>query len=311
MKRFLATLGILLAAASAQANTFETLGVVAASSRGTAIVGGLNSFSAWQDMGTSTIAAKSMWIFINEGDGTPFVIEFATGASPSSALFQIVWDQVGTAGAALMGGVFGPIQVNIASSTQYNLRVEANSTPAGDETAYFTILISDEKTPDIASGHAYASYGINTGVDGKGTTVDPGGTAHTDGSWTEITPTAAAQSGILEFHLFIGNNTNGTAATATWLVDIATGTPGSESVQINDIFLAASTSSDQILPVSVVLPGENFASQRFHARARCSITDATDRILTIQAMTIAGTAAAGGGGNSVMPVGRGGGLVSR
>lgn len=282
---------------------FETLGADTATSSGTAITAGLNVFSAWTNIGTSSIAGKLMWIFFTWSDGTPLVVEFGTGAAPSAPLFQLVHDRKGAAGSASGGGVLGPISIDIASGIVYSLRVEGDSVAAGSEATAWTILIANERIPDITSGLAYASYGIVTGADGKGTAIDPGGTAHTEGAWVEITPGSAAQADIQEVHFNFGNNGNSAMTAATWLADI--GLDGSTAI-ITDILLAASTTGDEVQPEELILPGNVFAGQRIYVRSRCSIIDATDRLHTAQVFTVAGTVAAGGSGGGMRLAGHGG-----
>jgi hypothetical protein len=287
------------------AATFETLGAVTATSAGTAVIGGSNAKGSWVALGTSTIAAKSIYLFTYFQDAGAFVFDIGSGSPGSETVIvpDLLLDQAGTAGSALNGFMFGPIYCDIASSSALSVRAETTSVAAGSETCPVTILLCDSIALPELTSYTYASYGFALGADAKGSAVDPGAVAHTKGAYTEIT--ASAQSSIEHIHFHIGNQANGTATSAVWLIDIAIGSEGSETDILSNIFVGGSTSSDMVTPAEIIVRGDQFAGQRISARAQCSITDATDRIVTVGCLTIAGAVVTGGSGGAAQLVNSG------
>jgi hypothetical protein len=124
-----------------------------------------------------------------------------------------------------------------------------------------------------------AAYGPNT-ADSGGTSIDPGGSANTKGAWTQIT--ASTSSDHTGFFLAFGNQANSLRTDCTWLVDIGAGSGGSEVVLLADVPLSGSAGMDWVTPtfwpfLALGIP----AGTRLAARASCSITDATDRLIDI------------------------------
>lgn len=279
------------------AAVFETGGAVTATTTGTDIIGGSNAKSGWTTLIASTgITAKMIWIFSRSEDGTGYLIDIGTGGTPSVLIPDIACMTVGAAGAALQGQLSGPYPCSIASGTQISARVEVDSVAPGNETVSITILLCDTALPVLTS-FTYNAYGVSSGTDNKGTTLDPGGTANTkSGTYTPIASSVAASA---EWAIFtFGNNENGTATSAEWLVDIATGAASSEVVKVANIYFGASTTSDMTSPFQVILPADIFAGQRVSADCQCSITDATDRLISVTMHTISGTKQTAGGSAS-------------
>lgn len=119
----------------------------------------------------------------------------------------------------------------------------------------------------------------------RGTSVDPGGTANTKGSWVQI---AASSGGFLAGVYVVLDNVNNTIMTdADFRVDIGIGGAGSEVVVIPDLMCRARATDDFNQPfVFGPFPLEIPPSTRLAARAQCSITDATDRLIGVSIMGI-------------------------
>jgi hypothetical protein len=122
------------------------------------------------------------------------------------------------------------------------------------------------------------TYGANT-ADSGGAGVDPGGTAHTKGGWTQIVASTTHQ--ISQMIISIGDRNNNASTTCTWLVDIGIGASTSEVVLFT-LFFSAGTTNDEILPcVFGPFPVDIPSGTRIAANAQCSIIDATDRLIDI------------------------------
>ena len=290
------------------ASTCTTLGADTATSNGTAVVGGLDAKGSWvQFTASSGHVSKLIYLFFSKqpSDATSFLIDIGTGGAGSETVIlpNLVIDNNTTS----LAGVFGPLYVNIATSTRIAVRAEADGTAGGDETIFVTLLICDEAIPELTS-YTYATYGAISGATPKATSIDPGGTANTKGSYTQLV--ATAQSSIEQMWLEFGINNNNATTTASWLVDVAIGSGGSETVVLSNLFISVHSTTDFSLPFSLLVPGDSYAGQRIAVRAQCTIIDATDRLLTVTALTAAGTVVSGGGGGGLRIAGPGG-LVAR
>lgn len=135
---------------------------------------------------------------------------------------------------------------------------------------------------DFVSDDPY-TYAVTIGADTGGTGltgIDPGGSANTKSGWVQITASCPADlSAIL---VQVGDQSNVTMnVNTTWLVDIGIGSSGSERVIVPDLFFGASVQSDHIDPQIPVIPISIPEGTRIVARAQCSNTDATDRLIDI------------------------------
>jgi len=137
------------------------------------------------------------------------------------------------------------------------------------------------------SGHAYSqgfaclpayqdvhTYGVTTGTT-SGTQIDPGGTADTKGSWTQITGSTSARHTLL---ILCVQADNGAMTDADWRIDLGVGGSGSETTIWSDRVVRATAGGDDIAPNYIPIPMVVPISTRLAVRAQCSITDATDRL---------------------------------
>lgn len=130
-------------------------------------------------------------------------------------------------------------------------------------------------TPGIPS---YVNYGAATGDSGS-TSVDPGGSANTKGAYAELTASTSAV--VQELCAMFTLGSNGAAAEATWAVDIASGPGGSETVILADLRTQSSGFGGGPFTRSYTLLTYIAAGVRLAARASCTSTDATDRLIEV------------------------------
>lgn len=263
--------------------SWATYGGNTSTSSGTNVIAGNNTKpTTWDEVVSSTsFTAKALWLIANPNDDADtYAIDIGTGAASSETTIvpNLILDQDTNSGI-----LFGPIPVNIASGTRIAIRAEASSANADFD--YVLILASD--WPSGISPESVEDYGVTLGGANKGTQIDPGGTANTEGSWTEITPAASADSGIAKFSIFMGRNVNNIMSNYSWLVDIGIGSPGGQTAVIENIYIE-STAADLVAPLTLPLfIGDDIAGQRIWARAQCSGIDATDRLISIAIIAVA------------------------
>lgn len=129
-------------------------------------------------------------------------------------------------------------------------------------------------------GHSRVySFGADES-DTTGVQIDPGGSANTKGSWTEVVASISAD--ISYIGVGIGQRKNNALADAGFLVDIAIGDSGSEQIILPDLGIGANGASDTRSPFSLgPFPLTIPSGTRIAARAQSSITDAVDRLFDI------------------------------
>ena len=165
-------------------------------------------------------------------------------------------------------------RVSIPSSSRLSIQVACDS--GGRDIGVSVLLFK----PSFTTHSPFGRVDI-IGMDGteisEGTTVDPGGTANTKGSWTEIT--ASLSETLKNPYILFGAADNDAMSNANFLLDIAVGGSGSEEVIISN--LPFMTSSQETSRPPIQLPITMVSGQRYAARLQCDITDATDRLVTI------------------------------
>lgn len=128
------------------------------------------------------------------------------------------------------------------------------------------------------------TYGATTATS-RGTSIDPGGSANTKGSWVQLS--AATTHPIRWMLLHLGNQANSARTDATYVVDIGVGAAASESVIVANLMFMIDDAYDEPVPAYIgPFPVSIPTGSRLAARAACTITDATDRLFDIIAYGI-------------------------
>lgn len=254
----------------------EVRGSAGASSRGTLITSSatVNLKGSWTDLGgTTSFQWNALTVFLNRnGAAANYVIDI--GISDGSSRFVLIenlrFAAQKTAGAHNLQLT---IPVRVPSGAQLSARAAASSASAAVDVSVIGHAEGIGGTPGFSRAIALFSPTSSRGV-----AVDPGGTAHTKGSWAQITASTPADIGAM-FGL-IGQNADVTrTATASMLLDIGIGDAASEFVLYPDAFLSWGSTHDgpsncpRIPPFACAVP----SGTRIAARAQCSGITAGDR----------------------------------
>ena len=121
------------------------------------------------------------------------------------------------------------------------------------------------------------TYGANE-TDSAGTTIDPGGSTDTKGSWTEVV--SSTTNDIRWLIMALSHAANPTAAQARWLFDIAVGAGGSEKAIMENVQVTA-TWDESLIGSSISFPISIPAGSRLAVRSQSNIGNATDRLLDV------------------------------
>lgn len=164
------------------------------------------------------------------------------------------------------------IPVHIAAGAQIDARVACGD--ASDTCR--CLIVGHSANPGGFPGFSRA-VALFTPGSSRGVAIDPGGSAHTKGSWVQMSASCPADvSAIFGVAGFNGDNSR--AAAARMMLDIGIGSAGNEFVLVPNLYFGWGSTwdgaNDVILqPIAASIP----LGSRVAARAQCSITTASDR----------------------------------
>lgn len=251
----------------------SSAGAVTATTVGTTVTSGAASDTkntTYAELtSATTIAANGVELFISKASlPDNFLIDIAIGAASAEQVIipNIGWSQARSANST--SSIYFPIRIPVG------VRLSAT---CQDTAGANTIQVSARLHSSTRLGglRRVVSYGASGST---GTTIDPGGSANTLGSWVQLTAaTTAPHCGLIFAWL---SNVNSAMTAANWMVNVAIGAGGAEQTIIPNIMISAESTYDgftqmysPFIPICIPL-GSRIAMQ-----AQCTTTDATDRLL--------------------------------
>lgn len=227
-----------------------------------------------------TVTTTAITVNVNEvagGSGLQTLFDIATGAAGSETVVvpDLATDQSETRGIF----VAGPLPIEIPVGT----RVACRGQCSGAGTLSMRVCVTCISAGGMRGLTSLTAYGIDAATSG-GTSIDPGGTANTKGSYTAIT---ASTSNLTQWMMAVftggGEATRGLISNI-WAVDIATGAGGAETVLWSDLrtctrvmVINADAVTGRQQGYLTYIP----ASTRIAARCSCSINTAGDRLMDV------------------------------
>ena len=223
--------------------------------------------------------------------GVSFLIDIATGAGGAETVVlpDLLFDNSSNLSGQAGSGMY-TVPLTIPASTRISGRTQSDS----GGSALFP-LINLTAAGDTPGPSTYVNYGANT-ADSSGVQVDPGSSANTKGAYSEVTASTSAVSQVLMQMLTQDGNT--VPRDASWLMDIATGAGGAETVLIPDLGASSVLNHSPLPPRSRTLLTYIAASTRIAARAQSGTTDATDRLIDVALLAATAPAEPASGGAS-------------
>lgn len=257
--------------------------VDAAASRGIAVASSAsaNTKGAWVKIGSTAYYGAWLTVSIETDEaGADFLVDIGLGETASEV---VVIANLFISGATAAGT--GRIQQFCLPMTRLYPTGGAIQARCQSTGSSKTVYVSThEMVNSYMPQQIVTTYGADTAAT-AGVQIDPGGTAHTKGAYSEIT--AATTKTTRGFFLCFGGQTNVAMTTASWLVDIATGAGGSEQVILPNLPLRVYGATSVVTPGNTVfLPFPIASGTRVSARAQCSINDAADRLIDVILYTV-------------------------
>lgn len=230
---------------------------------------------SWSQLIAST-AYPTAWVVIcpqNVSSIDSYLIDIGVGASTAEKVIIPDLHYKANAGAADAAGGSWTIPVSIPAGTRLSVRCASSSSGADSVNIGITCIAAQMAS---TVGFRCEGFGANT-TGSTGTTIDPGGTANTEGSWTQLIASTAFPYRWLALSVR-GNNI---AAATNWLLDIGIGANPNEKILIPDLGIGASSNGDVVSPSTINIPVNIPAGTRLSARCQCSLNTATNRNLLV------------------------------
>lgn len=206
----------------AQAN-FTDHGINAATSLGTTITasGSINTKGSWTQLDAATAYDMNMfWVFLElpSVNNSGILVDIGIGAAASEIVLIANIPYLCPSNTSGLIGI--PCPVAIPAGTRISARMQSATASA---TISCMIVGCDGMADEPAGLGAPTTYGPNTGTS-LGTQVDPGATAHTKGSYAQISASTTYDIGAVA--IIIDNQA--TLAAGAVLFDLAVGAAASE-----------------------------------------------------------------------------------
>jgi hypothetical protein len=241
--------------------------------------GTANVKTAWTEMvAAAPFAVAGLLLeFASDSTGVTLLYDLGIGAAGSETVL-LANLHFGTNG--YIGHGYYVIPISIASGTRLAARVQSSGT---SDTCRLNLTLL-QAPGSYSPPTAMQTYGAATG-DSGGTSIDPGGTANTKGSYVQLSASLSANARLIL--LAIGNNADNTRTGGYWKLDLATGPAGSETILIPDLLIACTSNTDVLVPTVLgPFPVSIASGTRLAARASCTFTTAGDRLFDLIAYTL-------------------------
>jgi hypothetical protein len=236
--------------------------------------GDTDTFGSWSERIASTVSqvdAILVTVDLNDSTHNEIAVNVAVGAA---GFEEIVIHSLNVQIKANMpGGYFWcPVRVPVGTRLSVQAATDGNATDVG--VALYTYSSS---FPSRLGKAGTIAYGMNATEISEGTTIDPGGTINTKGSYAELE--SSTSDAISDFIICIGTADNVGHSNCSWLIDVAIGGAGSEEIILADLRIRQHSQEPTKPNVRILesIP----AGTRIAVRSQCNIIDATDRLLTI------------------------------
>lgn len=256
--------------------------------------GSVHAKGAYTEIVASTPYASSRLILLFHNGATKesYLLDLATGPAASESV--VVANVAVKTDADVIIGYGIALDVDIPAGTRLAGRCQSSSASA----ALAISVLLENRT--LGSLSAPVTYGA-TPTFSRGTSVDPGTTISTKGSYVEVSASTSAR--IDAVTLCLTATAISTTAYTAWNVDVATGAAGMETVVIPNVRCDASTAGDTVRPGMVRVPVSIPAGTRLAVRCDCNRNTAVERVLAVTVIGLQEPASGGEAAGAVAYVG--------
>jgi len=255
----------------------ESAGVDTANSRGTGVTASasVNTKGSWTQIIAAT-AYESNCVFVNvrapSAATQSYLVDIGFGGAGSEFVVipnLVIGSMTGTV--AKHGGIWLPIHV--PRGTRISARCQSSVASGIVRVMVHTMAAGFINGVGLSRVIDYGTV-LSTS---EGTTVDPGATINTKGSWVQLS--ASITNPMRAFFLGFSSLKNGASTSANFLLDVGVGAAASERTVLSNLHFEVSSTDDTVTP-SLMGPffAEIAAGVRLAVRAQSSGADVTDRL---------------------------------
>ena len=256
---------------------WDAVGVDAAATTGSIVTGSgtINTKGSWSEL-VASITRRASWIAVNLqqfADGDSLVDIGVGGAGSEKVIIPNIY--VHRIAFTARDQALYLFPITIAAGSRIAARGQSTSVDMGFR-VHCQLAYGGFPTTSLSAVDAMGDATADSG----GTSIDPGGTTDTKGSWAQLIASTVrpVQCLILAF----GTQLNTARVDNRWLVDIGIGAATSEQILIPDISIRSNVGADIITPLNsspffLDIP----AGTRVAARAQSDSIDATDRLFDL------------------------------
>jgi len=208
--------------------------------------------------------------------GRQYLVDIAIGSTGNEKTILSNLHITGSTSNTSRCGYCYAFPIYIPSGEKISVRCQSNGTSQG---FWASIGLSTMSFLTLPGFNKVITYGANTG-DSGGTSVDPGGTSGTKGSWVEFS--AATEMNIAGILMGIGNAGNNVPGWGQGYIDIGIGASSSEKVVIPDLTHYMTYENQSRNPSQTpLIPCAIPKGSRLVVRADSEVVDATDRLIDV------------------------------
>lgn len=266
----------------AWAGESNTVGANTAASLGTSVTasGSANTKGSYAQLTASTpfLAAWLLVEAMTNTNGSTQLVDIAIGGAGSE---KVIVSNLMVQGPRDLFCV--PLPIQVPGGVRLAARTQAAT---GSQSCFVQVTLLAARSGMQPSGGVVDCYGQDTSTS-RGVSVDPGGSANTKGSWTQITASTTRRA--RGFFLLLGGQGNTNTSLGSWLYDVGIGGAGSEQVIVADwgVDVRAAGNVHPAPHCSPFFPIPIGSATRIAVRSQSTVIDATDRLHDVQIVAVA------------------------
>jgi len=248
---------------------------------------------AYVELTSATPYASSRIYFFHRWSSAAnkfYLVDLATGAAGAETVV-VANLHIAASNESLSGAVVA-LDLDLPAGTRLAVRCQSNigSSPIG-----VSVILEARALAGLAAPVTYGTVLASS----RGTQVDPGAVAATKGAYVQLTAATTARIDALVLDVTVYAATPSINAFHEYLVDVATGAAGAETIILPDVPFLANSVSDAVYPQLVRLPASIPAGTRLAVRVYCSLATVNVRILCVTLIGVQEPAAAVGVGGAL------------
>ena len=240
--------------------------------------GSANTKGSWEEIfATTNFISNYLWITgAWSGGAREYLVDISIGSTGNEKTILSNLHISGAQANVSRTGYCYAFPIYIPSGEKISVRCQSDGTT---QAMWASIGLSTMSFLSLPGFNKVITYGANTG-DSGGTSIDPGGSSGTKGSWVEFS--ASTEMNIAGIVMAVGNAGNTIPGWGLSYIDIGIGASSSEKVVIPDLTHYMVYENEARNPAQTpFIPCAIPKGSRLVVRADSETIDATDRLIDV------------------------------